>query len=87
LYTLTEHQFSRKLLGKTHKNSQENPFIVSHFVAWTKEQEETDGTELIVCFRNFANAPKNGVRGNSLVPCWSSVPEGADNKQDKYQSY
>ena len=52
----------------------------------TKEPEETDSTELTVCFRNFANAHKNGVGGNSLVFCWSSVPEGTDNKQDKYQS-
>jgi len=41
--------------------------------ARTKEQEETDSTALIVDFRNFANAPKNGVGGNSLVPNWSSV--------------
>jgi hypothetical protein len=52
----------------------------------TKEKEGADSTELIVGFRNFVNAPKSGVGGNSLVPYWSSVNEETDNKQDKYQS-
>jgi hypothetical protein len=42
------------------------------------EQEETGSAELIVGLRNFAKA--------SLVPYWSSVTAGKDNKQDKYQS-
>ena len=50
------------------------------------EQEETDSAELTVGVRNFANAHNNGVGGNFLVPCWCSVTEGTDNKQDKYQS-
>jgi len=49
----------------------------------TKEQVGTDSTELIVGFRNFANAPKNDVEGNSLVHNWSSVTEGSTiNKTD-----
>jgi hypothetical protein len=38
LYTLTELQFSQKLLGKPRINFQENPFIGSHFVARIKIQ-------------------------------------------------
>jgi hypothetical protein len=79
LFTLTEIQFSRQLLGKPRKMFQENPFICCMGKdRLDYEQEETDSAELIAGLRNFANS--------SLVPYWSSVTEGTDNKQDKYQS-
>ena len=57
-----ELEFSRQIFVKSSNiKFNQNPFIGSRDVPYGQADGQTDMTKLIVAFRKFANAPKNGL--------------------------
>ena len=59
--------------GKINIKFNENPAVVNRHVPCERRDGQTDVTKLIVAYRNFATAPKNGFPANitlSLVGLW-----------------
>jgi hypothetical protein len=65
-----ENLFSRQIFWKSSNiEFHENPWNVSRVVAC----EKRDTTNLILAFRNFANAPQNVTLGNTVVAVSQAV--------------